>query len=134
MSTAVASCGASSLASFFERAIQRHRLGHAQVLRQAGQRHFAQRALVILGGEARQRDPALGQRRELAAYGQRILQFLGQDFAVLLDGDDQGHDLAPRERHQRQLARDRLLSGFTWPAVIEAAVQRRVEHDFEYAV
>jgi hypothetical protein len=41
------------LGQLLERAVQRHRGRQAQVLRQARQRHLAQRTLVIIGGEAR---------------------------------------------------------------------------------
>jgi hypothetical protein len=126
--------GVFELVQFLQGAVQRHRGRQAQVLRQARHRHLAQRPVVVGGGEARQRQPPLRQRRQLAAHGQRILQLVGRDVGLVLDGDDQPDRLAPPEVHQRQLPDFRLAAGLACPAVVEHAVERRVERDLQDAV
>ena len=126
--------GVVQLGQLLQCAVERDRRRQAQVLRQARHRHFAQRAVVIGGGKARQRDPAPGQRRQLAAHGDRILQLVGRDVRLVLDGDDQPNRFAPSEIDERQLPDLRFAAGLAGPAVVEQAVERRVDGDLQNAV
>jgi ribosomal protein S3 len=47
------------LGQLFQRIVERHGFRHAHILRHTGQRHFAQRTLVIIRGKAGQRQPWL---------------------------------------------------------------------------
>jgi hypothetical protein len=76
MSAGAGSWAASFLPSFLSARSSATVVEHAQVLRQAGQRHFAQRALVVVGGKGASASHAGRQRRELAAHGQRILELV----------------------------------------------------------
>jgi len=105
-----------------------------QVFRHAGQGDFAQRALVVIGREAGQRQPARRQRRQLVPYRDRILEFFKRDAGFLRDLDNQAGDLAVGEINQDKLAHLRCCAFFMRPAVIEHAVERCIECNSKNAV
>ncbi len=121
---------------FLQRPLQGHRLGRAQVFRQAGQHHLAQRPLIILGGKSAQRQPGRRQRRQFGAQRQHAFQLVRRQCGSVLEGDDHAHRFAAAERHQRQLSdlRRRRIRGRRLPAVIEGKVKRCIERDFEDAL
>jgi len=116
-------------------AVECYRFQDAQILRQSGQRHLTQRALVVVCRKTAQGQPLRRQRRQLAAHCEHILELGFRYLAVSCNADDHPGRLAPAEWHDGQLSdlRQRFRSGLT-PPVIEGQIKRGIERDLENAM
>ena len=105
--------------------LSRQRLGRAQPRRQRSDHGFAERALVIAGKEAHQRDPVRRKRRRVVAQRDDRLDALGRELRLRCAPRSRRRFFVARRRARR---RDRRRCASMPPAaILEELLQRHVE-------